>query len=228
MDDGRVINPEAQILQTWVTNADPWTTAVRQQAIASRRLVTDVAIAQTVLHFRPQTVLDLGCGEGWLTRRLSRQGLNVLGVDAVSTLIEHAQELGEGRYQQIGYEAVVEGQLECRVDLVVCNFSLFGKESVEQLVEYIPNLLRPGGALVIQTLNPETACGNAEYTDGWRQGSWDGFSAEFVDPAPWYFRRQDSWESLLTNSGFQLHDVRSPLHPQTHQPVSLILTATVL
>jgi len=69
------------------TRTPPWTQAVRQGTIASRVLVTDAAIVQTVraYHQAPlhAPVIDLGCGEGWLARALAAQGLDVLGLDAV-------------------------------------------------------------------------------------------------------------------------------------------------
>lgn len=218
---------EAQILSTWHKNAVCWTAAVRQQQIESRRLVTDAVIIQAVLDCQPRTVLDLGCGEGWLTRALSQRGIDVLGVDAVPALIQQAQRLGEGRFQQIDYGAIATGALKDRFDVVVCNFSLFGQASVEELLQAVPHLLNPNGHLVVQTLHPEAVCGEAPYQDGWRAGSWQGFSQDFVDPAPWYFRTIKSWLTLLQRCGFVACEVQAPRHPQTGQPVSLMLTAGI-
>jgi 2-polyprenyl-3-methyl-5-hydroxy-6-metoxy-1,4-benzoquinol methylase len=221
-------HPEDQILPSWEKNTEAWTQAVRQQQIESRRLITDEAIIKAVLHCQPQRVLDLGCGEGWLTRALTRNGITVLGVDGVADLIQRSLELGEGTFQQIDYESIVAGKLiHDPFDLVVCNFSLLGQASVERLLHTLPLILKTQGDLVIQTLHPKTVSGNTDDQDGWREGSWDGFSAVFVDPAPWYFRTEESWLSLLKSCGFKIQTVQSPLHPQTHQPVSLIMTAQV-
>lgn len=221
-------NLEDQIRLTWHKNAECWTKAVRQQTIESRRLITDDAVVQAVLQYHPNTVLDLGCGEGWLTRALTRQGIKVLGVDTVDTLIRQAQDLGEGTFRQMDYQNIANGALEESFDVVVCNFSLFGKDSVNQLVQRLPTLLNPKGHLVIQTLHPKTVLSESNDIDGWREGSWDGFSSDFTDPAPWYFRTTESWLDLLEQSRFQLDQIKSPQHPQTDQAVSLILTAMVL
>ena len=79
----------------------------------------------------------------------------------------------------------------------MCNFSLLGKESVDSLIAALPFYLDDTGYLIIQTLHPVAACGDNPYQDGWREGSWLGFSNDFSDPAPWYFRTVDSWSALL-------------------------------
>src|SRR5579863_3493975 len=66
---------DARIIASWLVNATPWTGAVRGRRIESRRLVTDQAVCEAVIGRSPATVLDVGCGEGWLARALSRHGI---------------------------------------------------------------------------------------------------------------------------------------------------------
>src|ERR1700689_2940465 len=65
---------DAKIVESWRNNAHAWTSAVREQRIDSRALVTDRAIVDAVLARAPRSVLDIGCGEGWLARRLGGRG----------------------------------------------------------------------------------------------------------------------------------------------------------
>jgi 2-polyprenyl-3-methyl-5-hydroxy-6-metoxy-1,4-benzoquinol methylase len=66
---------DEKIIDSWHTNATPWTAAVRDKRIESRKLVTDQAIVDAVLSRRPKSVLDIGCGEGWLSRALAERGV---------------------------------------------------------------------------------------------------------------------------------------------------------
>ena len=214
-----------RIVDSWHKNASPWTDAVRGNQIESRALITNRAIIEAVLSRSPRTVLDIGCGEGWLVRALAEHGVEATGVDVVPALVEQANAAGGGEFRVASYEQIAAGELDMTVDAVVANFSLIGKESVEGVVRRAPELLSEKGALIIQTLHPKVAGGDEPYADGWRRGSWTGFSDDFTDPAPWYFRTLESWKRLLTDAGFSRVEVREPIHPETGKPASVIFIA---
>ena len=217
---------DAKIVDSWHTNASPWTAAVREQRIESRKLVTDRAIVDAVLSRRPASVLDLGCGEGWLVRALAAHGVaRVIGVDVVPALIEQAKAAGGGEFRVAAYEAIAAGELGITVDVAVANFALIGKEAVDALINASPKILREGGSLIVQTLHPVVAGGDLPYKDGWRSGSWAGFSDEFTDPAPWYFRTLESWVQLITESRLTIVEMREPIHPMTGKPASVVFIA---
>jgi 2-polyprenyl-3-methyl-5-hydroxy-6-metoxy-1,4-benzoquinol methylase len=216
---------ESLILDAWHANAQAWEHAVRDGRIESRKLVTDRAIVDAVLSRSPRKVIDLGCGEGWLVRALAQAGVEVLGLDAVPALITAAQAQGGGEFRVMSYADVAAGALKERADVVVCNFSLLGEASVNDLLAAMPELLAAGGALLIQTLHPLTAATSEPYLDGWRDGSWVGCGDGFGKPAPWYFRTLSSWLAALAAAGLPLIQLLEPLHPHTGRPASAIFIA---
>lgn len=221
---------DAQVLAAWGENAAPWTRAVQARTIASRRLVTDRAVIDAALQLRPRDALDLGCGEGWLTRALRARGIAADGLDAVPALIEAARcadpDAPPQRYACLRYEDIAAGAAPARHDLIVCNFSLIGGAAVDALLAALPARLNRDGHVLIQTLHPTIACGDAPYRDGWRAGSWAGCDGAFGEPAPWYFRTLGGWLRTLRDSGLHLRDLQEPLHPDTGQPASLLLIAS--
>jgi 2-polyprenyl-3-methyl-5-hydroxy-6-metoxy-1,4-benzoquinol methylase len=219
---------DARIVESWHGNAVPWIQAVRAHEIETRRLVTDRAILDTIVELAPKSLLDLGCGEGWLIRALAGRGMRLVGIVVVPTLIEHARSAGGGEFHVASYESIAAGEFSLTADAVVCNFSLLGKESVEATCVAMASLLTPGGVLIVQTLHPLVACGEAPYEDGWREGSWQGFNSQFSDPPPWYFRTLGSWVALLRDSGMYLQSMLEPRHPLTGRPVSVIFVAGVM
>lgn len=204
-----------QLRRSWSANADAWSAAVREQKIESRRLATNAAIVETVLSRNPRNVLDLGCGEGWLTRELASRGIAATGVDASRELIDRARESGGGTFHAMAYDELAFDET---FDVVVANFSLL-EETMP--LRAIRALLQPRGVLLIQTVHPVFS--PAPYEDGWRVETFAAFEGDWPEPMPWYFRTLESWSRLLRDGGFVIAEVREPLHPERRQPLSLIL-----
>jgi len=213
---------DKKIVDSWLDNAKPWVTAVRENEIESRVQITNKAIIEVILQKSPKTVLDIGCGEGWLARELNKTGINVLGIDAIPELVAAATKEGGGVFKAISYDALIEGTIKDKFDIIVCNFSLLGKESVDAIFKYISCLLNDGGFFIVQTIHPVTACGDFEYSDGWRKGSWVGFNNSFINPPPWYFRTLETWKNLFLQNGFALNEIIEPLNGATNKAASVI------
>ncbi|MDH4609804.1 class I SAM-dependent methyltransferase [Pseudomonas sp. BN102] len=214
-----------QLSHSWRANALAWTRAVRESRIESRQLATDRAIIEAVLARQPARVLDLGCGEGWLCRALAGEGVEVLGVDASAPLVDAAREAG-GDFLCLDYGKLQAdpGQLG-QFAAVVCNFALF-EERLDPLLAAVRALLAADGVLLIQTVHPWQARGQEGYRDGWRCEDFAAFAGEFPEPMPWYFRTLESWCELLRRSGYRIETLREPAHPDTGEPLSLLLEAT--
>ncbi len=214
------------IRQSWHINAQDWIAAVRNGEIEGRRAVTDEAIVNAVLALKPDRVLDLGCGEGWLCRALATAGIKAVGVDAVPELIAAAQRSGGGEFHVIGYEELAGLWSDIgSFPLAVCNFSLFD-ENLAPLLSCLKGCLRPHGRLLVQTLHPR-ADAAGEYRDGWRVESFSGFLGRFTQSMPWYFRTLESWSALLVDSGFDVDRVREPVDSNSGKPLSLLLQCKV-
>jgi 2-polyprenyl-3-methyl-5-hydroxy-6-metoxy-1,4-benzoquinol methylase len=223
-------NPAAEIVPSWVANAEAWTQAVRSGGIASRRLATDAAIIRATLVRSPSRVLDLGCGEGWLARRLSAQGVEVVGIDGSAPLVEAARISGGGVFLALTYDELIADSARAGLgfDLVIANFALLTEDLAPLLHALRRGPLAPGGALLIQTVHPAAAGG--PYRDGWRREEFQGFGQPVPGswrPMPWYFRTLSSWVGLLQTAGYSLAELHEPLHPETDQPLSLLMRAEV-
>lgn len=217
-------DPERRIEESWRTNAAAWSAAVREGRIASRRAGTDEAVCTAVMRQRPLRVLDVGCGEGWLARALARRGCEVVGIDASPELIEAARALGGGRFEAIGYSALdaETSVLGALFDVAVCNFSLLAEDLAGSL-RTLRGLIKADGTLVIQTVHPWAACGDAPYADGWRIETFDSFAGDFRASMPWYFRTLNSWWRTVIAGGFEIEQCEEPLDPATKRPLSLVM-----
>lgn len=213
---------ELKIAQTWQQNARPWITAIEQDEIQSRLLVTNQAIINAIKAQQRGKVLDVGCGEGWLVRELQNAGIEASGVDMIPDLLDYARQQSDATYYLADYINLTKNLPNKAFDVVVSNFSALGKDSVDQLFQQVPKLLKPKGCFILQTLNPVIVNGEHEYVDGWREGTWDGFSNNFTNPAPWYFRTLESWQALFEKNGFKVTDVIEPRFPDGGELASVI------
>jgi SAM-dependent methyltransferase len=217
-----------RIRTSWDDNSALWAEAVRRNAIRSRGAGTDAAIFDAVARLSPASVLDIGCGEGWLARRLTRDlGCRTVGVDGSADLVRLAREADpQGDYRLADYDAVAADPalLGGPFDAVAANFAL--------LAEDVTGLLRalldaaPRGALVVQTVHPWSACGVAPYRDGWREETFSGFGAGSWRPMPWFFRTLESWHAALASAGWRIEALREPIDPDSGRPLSLLMSCT--
>lgn len=215
---------EQQILDSWAVNAKPWTRVVRDQLLESRALVTDKAIVEAVVELKPQTFLDIGCGEGWLCRELFRRGFDGWGVDAIAELVESARSLGDVRFVVSSYSDLPLQKFGSinQFDCLICNFSLLGERAASEIAQAGKSLLADKGKIIIQTLHPLMACGDSPYCNGWRQTSWQGIGLESFHPAPWYFRTIESWICEFHLKNYRLLKLIEPCHPKTKKPASIL------
>ena len=222
---GDLGNEKAEILASWNANADAWATVVREGKIPSRAAATDAAIVAAISRYEPGRLLDVGCGEGWLARAAAALGFDVVGVDASARLIELARAAGGADFRVAAYDDIARDHTAAGgpYDVIVLNFALLA-EDVVPLLGALARDLTSEGVLLIQTVHPWTACGDAPYRDGWRMETFDAFGGSFPSPMPWYFRTLGSWHDAIDQAGLSVLRVEEPAHPETGKPLSLLLS----
>lgn len=101
-------------------------------------------------------VLDIGCGGGLVSEPLARQGADVLGADAAETNVEvariHARQSGVA----VDYRATTAEDLAAAgetFDVVLALEIVEHVADVEAFLAACAAMVRPGGLLVIATIN---------------------------------------------------------------------------
>lgn len=213
----------ARIEESWTDNAAAWTKVVRDGLIPSRQAGTDAAIVSACLRHGTGPMLDVGCGEGWLVRELAVRGVTAAGIDVSAPLIAHAEERGGGHFSVATY-----AQLEADPTVapgpwrvIACNFALLG-DPLHPLLAALRARLAPGGRVLVQTVHPWSARGDAAYRSAWRTEAFDAFAVPFPTPMPWYYRTLGSWLEQFAQAGLRVISLDEPLHPDTGAPLSLL------
>jgi SAM-dependent methyltransferase len=104
------------------------------------------------------SVLDAGCGEGYLARLLAARGARpVIGVDLCPELVEAARDQAGREGLEITYETADVADLplpDGAVDLVVANHVLNDLEEPAPAIAEFGRVLTPGGRVAALLLHP--------------------------------------------------------------------------
>lgn len=141
-------------------------------------------------------VLDVGCGEGLLTRRLAEHADHVVGIDTSAPMVTRARAEATARdLDQVEYlhGDALTTRLGDPFDLVTCVATLHHLD-LEAGLARLGELTAPGGTLVVVGLANPSSAGDfvmgalgvpAARWSRWRRGSWDP-QAPVADPTVTY------------------------------------------
>lgn len=167
-----------------------------EQYAQQARFVSDLGmpVVELLAPHAGEHILDLGCGDGSLTRKLVALGCQVVGVDASPAMVAAAQALGlDAR--------VMDGQslpFAQEFDAVFSNAALHWMSQPDVVIAGVWRALKPGGRFVGE-------CGGAGNTATVVQAlaralRQRGIDAEAVNP--WYFPTAEEYRHRLAARGF--------------------------
>jgi 2-polyprenyl-3-methyl-5-hydroxy-6-metoxy-1,4-benzoquinol methylase len=226
-------NTETEMLPSrWDANASFWVQIIREHRDKYRNELTDPAILQAIGQPDGLTVLDAGCGEGYLSRILAGKGATVTGVDFSAKQIEAAQTHNLADTLTVSFDVASVDEMpyaENMFDLVVCNHVLNDLYDPSKAIKEFARVLRSGGRLVILMLHPCFYNKHAEReqaTNGLIAASYfdtrsieqafevDGLTSPVANTA--WFRPLEFYTQELRNSNFVITSLTEP-HPSPEQ-----------
>jgi 2-polyprenyl-3-methyl-5-hydroxy-6-metoxy-1,4-benzoquinol methylase len=219
MGGGRVDAGTELTRERWEANAAYWVKIIREGRDRYRTELTDDALVEAVGECAGLRVLDAGCGEGYLTRRLAALGAHVAGMDICRGLVEAAAGLG-GAYACASVDALPIG--DGTLDLVVCNHLFSHLPDPSGAIAEFGRVLRGGGRLVVLTLHPcfyneASERGAADSVPASRYFTARGIDQHFVvdgleSPSviTSWLRPLEYYSATLRDAGFVITDIREP------------------
>jgi SAM-dependent methyltransferase len=149
---------------------------------------------------RPEErILDLGCGDGVLTRKLCDLGCEVVAVDSSPAQVEAARALGLDARRMDGERL----EFESEFDAVFSNAALHWMKRADDVIAGVWRALRPGGRFVAE-------CGGAGCVATIVQALDHALVHRGLDPAalnPWYFPTDSDYGRRLRARGFVLRSI---------------------
>lgn len=166
--------------------------------------------------------LDVGCGEGRVSRELKACGYRVTAADPVREMVNAAKEAGSADDYAVapGTDLPFE---DARFDLVMAYNVLMDVEDVLATLKEIRRVLRPAGMLVVSIVHPFSDRGRFETTEATspfvvRDGYFGAKHFEGTEErnglrmhfAGWS-RPLESYAKALEDAGFAITSLREPI-----------------
>jgi 2-polyprenyl-3-methyl-5-hydroxy-6-metoxy-1,4-benzoquinol methylase len=154
--------PDAETARrAWDGAAEAWDDFVESGKDWYRAEVHGPALLEACGDVKGLDVLDLGCGQGFLSRELARRGARVTGVDIserqVANALRHEAEDKLGiEYLALDAARVAEQWPEPRFDLVTAAFSIGDMPDAAAVFRAAHRVLRHGGRMALSDAHPCT------------------------------------------------------------------------
>lgn len=163
-----------------------------------------------------ERILDLGCGQGVLSRELAKTGASVLGIDLSKKLIRMAEDRSKG-VKEVSFKvldaAALKGIEDRTFDSLVSVLAIQNMDRLDQIAEESSRVLKLGGQLLWVLNHP---CFRVPRQSGWG----------FDEARKLQYRRVDRYMSEM-KIPIQMHPGAHPdIHTWTfHRPLSVYFQA---
>jgi 2-polyprenyl-3-methyl-5-hydroxy-6-metoxy-1,4-benzoquinol methylase len=153
-------NPNQFTKNAWEANAEMWDSHMGDEGNDFFNILCWPVLA-SFLDVQPDSaILDIACGNGLTSRRLTALGANITAFDFSANLIEKAKARSnpDNRITYHVVDATNESQLlalgKHKFDSALSNMALFDMADIETLFRALPKLLKPNGIFAFSICHP--------------------------------------------------------------------------
>ncbi|MCA9427413.1 MAG: methyltransferase domain-containing protein [Candidatus Omnitrophica bacterium] len=205
----------------WNSAAADWDIQVGEEGDFNRILNSDPVLWDLVGEVEGRTVLDAGCGTGYLTRKLQARGAKAIGVDFSERMIDVARSKGTDIDFRVDSCSELITVRDETIDLIVSNYVLMDVPDLIGTVRAFNRVLKLDGLAVLVFSHPCFPQGRSEVSaDGVRyrwdfpyfqhrkcvDPPWGHFTSDFI----WFHRPLSDYWKAFVESGFEVVAFEEP------------------
>ena len=152
-----------------------------------------------------ERILDLGCGDGVLTKKIAESGARVVGVDSSASFVETAQSMGLD-------VRVVDGhnlEFDSEFDAVFSNAALHWMLRGQDVISGVAKALKPECRFVGEF----GGFGNVAAISAAMRAVGEAMKGDLSLAGPWFFPTVEQYSSMLDEGGFIVDEITTFYRP---------------
>ena len=204
------------IKKLWSEKAKKWKTHVGELGDNNRRFNSDPILWKWLGNVKDLTVLDAGCGTGYLSIQLHKKGAKkVIGVDFSKEMIEEARQLIKDADLSIDFHVDSCSSLQTiqdnSIDVIASNYVLMDLPDLKEAAESFYRVLKCGGRAGVIIGHPcfdqHDRSKFSYYEEREVSERWGFFTTPFI----FYHRPLSTYWKIFRNAGFTVKEFDEPV-----------------
>jgi len=170
---------------------DNWALSGRSELMEREHSKTVNTFLDSISFERPFSFLDIGCGNGWVVRKISalKNCKKAVGIDKSKNMIKNASSKTKSSKEKFIQTDIQSWNYRGRFDYIFSMESLYYVKSIELSLQKIFKLLKPGGKFF---------CGTDFYSDNKATARW----SEQMK-IPMHLHSKAKWKKFFKDAGFK-------------------------
>lgn len=157
-----------EVKERWDKIAEWYSELIHDGEFPPRKDIVDPVVKDLIIRSKPKIAFDAGCGEGYMSRFMAKNGIKVFGADISKRMIEIAKEKEMSDSYSIEYfvadlEEINKDLYSYNFDLILCHQVLMNVVDLNKVFANFHKLLSDDGRVIISITHPFLLAKNSEW-----------------------------------------------------------------
>ena len=221
IDKTKKDNPNSTTIQSkmksWNDYAKDYDKKVGETGDLDHRETLNPVILKLIWNIKGKNILDLGCGQGYFSRIMTKQDAVVTGIDLSKDLIKIANQRNQEQELDIKYFISDASNLkdleDDNFDIVVSNLAFMDIENIYNTIKECSRVLKTNGKIIFSLVNPIFGISERSKDNDWyylklikykTNSTITNENRGYNFKTTHYHRPVGYYINLLTNNGFYI------------------------